>query len=201
MAKADCIALVATLSNNQADPNLASSFYDDLVSSQAGWHTTATPITFTAQTSTVPLPPDLLSLLQLIYDNDVLSQNSLRELEAIKYGWRSVSGRPIAFTFQAEPAKVAEVFPVPPTTSPLIIPVHGLPVGQDYAPGNGIAIYDQQVVDILPYLNLPFALKILAREYSRESDHMSADFAAAAGALGDMLLGMLRIDGADRESA
>lgn len=196
--KADVLALVATLSNGQADQSLASSFYDDLVSVQDGWHTTATPIKFTANTSTVALPGKLLTLLQLIYDNDVISQLSLRELESIKYGWRSVGGRPISYTFQAESAKFVEVFPVPQTTSPAIIPVHGLPAGQDYTPGNGIAIYDQQVTDILPYLNLPFALKILEREYSRESDHMSMDFAAAAGSLGDTLLEMLRIDGADR---
>ena len=198
MSKADCLALVTLLSNGEADSTLASAFYDEEVAFLSDWHTVATPVTFTANSTQITFDPNMLNLIQLIYDNDVLSNLGLREIESIKAGWRNYYGRPVAFTLQSELTKTAEVFPVPQLTSPPIVPVHGLPVGQDFAPGNGIAIYSHQVTDILPYLNLPIALKILEHEYSRESAHMNPDFAQAAGSLGKALLEALVKDGVIR---
>ena len=195
--KSDVLALVALLSNGQADPTLASSFYDDAVSRLGGalWHTTATPLIISSGQATVNFPASLLSLLQVIYDDDVLSQLNLNELKGLKTSWRNQPGRPVAFTLDAETAKSAELFPVPNVTPTPIIPVHGLPAGQDYAPGNALAIYSQQVTDVLVYLNLPVALKILEREYSRESNHTDLNFAGFAGMLGDYLFGRLLKDG------
>lgn len=192
--KADVLALVQTLSNGQADPNLALVFYDEVVNELAAgeWHTTATPLTVTSGSSLVNLPSTLLRLLQMIYDDDVLSKLSLRELESLRAGWRAQNGTPIAYTLESETIKSLEVFPVPNQTPTPIIPVHGLPVGEDYQPGNAVAIYAEYRTDVLPYLNLPVALRMLSKEYIRESDHMDANYAGLAGELATMLLGMLK---------
>jgi len=192
--KADCQTLCTLLSNGQFDTSLFDGFYTYTmaVAEIARFHTVATPITFTAKTSTVNLPPALLNLITLIYDDTVLSDLELRELESLNPGWRNVTGKPISFTRQAENVKTVEVYPIPQITSPLIIPVHGLPTGQDYTPGNGIAIYAQQVADdCLPYLVLPISLYILEREYIRESDHMDVAFAIMCKEIGKLLIDQL----------
>lgn len=194
MAYADVAALVSLLSNGQADTTLLPLFYNDVMN-QLGpqdWHTNAVPVTFAENTSTVNLPSTLLDLLQLVYDDTVLSELSYRELEALNPGWRNVKGTPRAYTTEAETVKTVEVFPVPTQTSPPIIPVHGQPTGQDYAPGNGIVFMAEYRTAELPYITLPFALKVLAREYVRESDHQDVAYATLCDNFATMLLEMLR---------
>lgn len=191
--KADVQALVVLLSNGQADLTLFDKLYSDVITTlgPANWLTTAVPITYTAKTSTVPLPPNLLNLICLIYDDTVLSSLSLRELETLNPGWRNVVGSPIAYTVESETVKTVEVYPIPYSTSPPIIPVHGLPTGQDYAPGNGISIHSELRDDAMPYLTVPIALKVLSREYVRESPHMDVAFAGLCEQLGMLLLKLL----------
>ena len=186
-------ALCTLLSNGQFDTTLFAGFFNFTMarSEVARFHTTATPITFTEKQTTVNLPAPLLSLITLIYDDTVLSDLELRELESLNPGWRNTVGSPIAFTRQAETVKTVEVFPAPFKTSPPIIPVHGLPTGRDYTPGNGIAIYEELRADCLEYLILPIALLVLEREYIRESSHQDFAFGVACGQLGAELLKML----------
>lgn len=191
--KADVQALVVLLSNGQYDATLFDKLYGDIITTlgPANWLTTAVPITYTANTSTVPLPTNLLNLICLIYDDTVLSGLSRRELETLNPGWRNVVGSPIAYTIESETVKTVEVYPTPYSTSPPIIPVHGLPTGQDYAPGNGISIHSELRDDAMPYLTLSIALKVLSREYVRESDHMDTAFASLCEQLGMLLLKLL----------
>ncbi len=193
MAYLDVYNLVLLLSNNQADVTLVQGFYDAVVDSLGPslWHTNAVPITFTEKTSTVNLPANLLQIIQIIYDDTVLTPLDLRELESIKWGWRNAAGSPVAFTAEAENVKTIEVFPIPVLTSPAIVPVHGLPTGEDYKPGNGISIHSETRADVLDYLTLPVALKVLTREYLRESIHKDFAFGMLCDALGGMLLKML----------
>lgn len=193
MSQAETLALVQTLSNGQADAALCANFYADVVSTLGDWHTTAVPISVTANSALITFDAGLLDLIQLIYDNEVISRLGLRELEGIRFGWRNSPGRPIAYTLEAETTKTAELFPVPQWPSPVPGPPPISP--SQFSPGNVIAIYGQQVTDCLEYLNLPVALKVLQREFSRESNHQSMDFANAAGMIADMLLQQLKADG------
>jgi hypothetical protein len=193
-AQTDCATLVQLLSNGQADPTLFNNFYSEIMALReiARFHTIAVPITFTARTSVVILPPPVINLLTLIYNDTVLSDLGLRELESMNPGWRNTVGSPYAFTRQAENSKQVEVYPVPYQTSPPIIPIHGLPTGRDYTPGNGIAVYMEiRAGDCLPYLVLPVALYVLEREYLRESDHMDLAFAGMCKEIGKQLLALL----------
>ena len=194
MSQLDVRNLVVLLSNGQADLSLFPKFFNGAMAQLGGsnWHTTAVPIKFPAGQTTVTLPSTLLNLISVVYDDTVLSELMLRELEALTTGWRNTSGSPVAFTTETVTAKTIEVFPAPFETSPLIIPVHGLPTGEDYVPGNGISIHSEFRTDPRPILTLPIALLVLAREYARESDHQDFAFASACKALGDLLLGMLK---------
>ena len=194
MSVGDVQSLVALISNGQYDPTLFQGFFNSEMTriGAADWHTTAVPITFTAGQPTVQLPTTLLNLITVIYDKTVLSELTLRELEALTTGWRNWPGAPIAYTTETETSKTIAVAPIPSLTSPLIIPVHGLPTGRDYQPGNGISIHSESRDDPLDYLTLPFALAILWREYVRESDHQDFAFAAACKQLSDTLYGMLK---------
>jgi len=191
---ADVESTVTLLSNGQADLALFPKFFDDVMHVLGGqnWHTTATPITFTEGQPTIALSNSLLNLITVVYDDTVLSELMLRELEALTTGWRNTKGSPVGYTIETETAKTIAVYPVPFETSPPIVPVHGLPTGEDYQPGNGIAIYSEYRHDPLPYLTIPIALLILAREYVRESDHQDFAFGTACKSLGDAILGMLR---------
>lgn len=190
----DVEGLVTLLSNGQANLNVFPLLYADVVSTLGAdlWHTAAVPIKFTAGQTLVNLPNNLLDLLQVIYDDTVLSELNLRDLANLRNGWRNAPGNPVGFTREAEQVKTIEVYPVPLTTSPPIIPVHGLPVGQDYAPGNGISIHSEWRQNVLPYLTLPVALAVLAREYMRESPHTDMNFAMLCKQLSDMLFEGLR---------
>lgn len=200
MSQTDVLALVATLSANQADPTTSLGYYLDEVEDlgSANWHTTAQPVTVTAGSDAVTLPDTMLNLLSFIYDDDVLEDVGLRELESLRIGWRNEPGRPIAFTRQGTTAKTLELFPVPNLTPTPIIPLHGLPTGEDYEPGNAIAIVSEFRADALEYLTLPLALRVLYREYSRTSDHTDVNFAELCKQAADVLLGLLRNYGMDQ---
>jgi len=191
--KADVQALVALLSNGQADMVLFDGIYADVINTLGSgrWHTTATPLTFVNRQSLVNLPASLLDILAVIYDDTVLSDLELRELESLNRAWRNQLGNPVAYTRQSETAKTIEVFPVPAQVPVPIIPVHGLPTGEDYQPGNGICIYSENRTDALAYLTIPVALKVLAREYMRESDHVDFAFAKLCEQACDLLLALM----------
>src|SRR5271154_2534968 len=195
MSYSDVQVLVGLLSNNQYDQLVFPQLYDDVIHvlGTSDWLTTAVPIAFTEGSNSVNLPNNLLNIIQIIYDNTVMSDLTLRELESLSNGnWRAEQGQPIAYTRESEQVKSIEVWKTPIQTSPLIIPVHGLPVGEDYQPGNGISIHSEYRKDAMDYLTIPIALKVLAREYNRESPHQDFAFAGLCEALGDMILGFLK---------
>ena len=97
-------ALCTLLSNGQFDTTLFNGYFGFVMSRPeiARFHTTATPITLTEKQTTVNLPATVLNLYTLIYDDTVLSDLELRELESLNPGWRNTVGSPIAFTRQAD---------------------------------------------------------------------------------------------------
>jgi hypothetical protein len=178
MSQAQTQALVTLLSNGQADTSLFPQIYSDVMTViEAGdqhWHTNAVSINFTEGSPNVTLPAALLDVISIIYDDTVLSQLTLRELEALRSGWRQPTGAPVAYTVEALTAKTIQVSPSP-----------------SYA-NTGLSIHSELRTNELPYLTLPIALLCLAREYIRESPHMDATMAQLCAALGNLLLEMLK---------
>lgn len=179
MGYADVQTLVALLSNGQYDSTLFPTLYNDVMAGYgpAKWLTTTATLTFTEGSTIVDLPATLLNILSIIYDDTVLSNLSLRELEALHQGaWRNVPGKPIAYTLESELVKSIEVYPYPTSSSP----------------PNGTSIHAEMRTDVTPYLDLPTALKVLGREYIRESPHQDFAFGMLCEQLGNLLLELLK---------
>lgn len=173
----DCQGIVNLLSNGQADTNLFQLQYNDVVNTLGPkrWHTTTAIVNVTEGTPLITLPASLLDLIKIIYDGKSCSLLELREVEVLNSGWRNAVGTPIAYIEEAESAQTVELYPAPYTNSP----------------PTALAIYVESRANVLPILTLPVALLVLQREFSRESDHTSVDFANLCGELGMMLLDML----------
>lgn len=194
--RGNVLALVQLLANNSADPALIQSYYDAeviVLAQDDEWLTQATALSFNENTSVVSLPLTLINILDIFYDDQRMSEMSLRDLQNT-YGpeWRNMAGKPEAYTLESQTTKTIEICPVPDATSPAIIPIHGLPLGWDYAPYNGAVIHTETRNDVPEYLEMPLALRILAREFARESDHMDLALAASAGQLAVLLLEMMK---------
>ena len=176
-SQADVQALVALLSNGQADTNLFALQYSDIVNTLGPmrWHTTTASVNLTEGNNTAIFSPSMLNLLALLYDGRSLSRMELRELEVINSGWRNAVGTPRAYVLEAEAALTAELYPAPYTTSP----------------PTATAIHVENRTNVLPVLTLPVALLVLQREFVRESDHVDVEFGNMCGMLGQMLLEML----------
>ena len=192
--RADVLALVQLLANNAADAALINSFYDEMVIALAEqrWLTQASLLTFTKGATSVNLPGNAIEILDLFYDNTPLTELSLEDLKMV-FGesWRNQKGYPRAYTLESETKKSMEVCPAPQFPASPVIPIHGLPIGWDYPTYNGVIINSETRNDVPVYLELPLALMILEREYTRESDHQDLVLAGAAGALAALLLGMM----------
>lgn len=195
--RADVLALVQLLANNAADTALINSFYDEMVITLAEqrWLTQASLLTFTEGSTTVNLPGNAIEILDLFYDNTPLTELNLEDLKMI-FGesWRNQKGYPRAYTLEAETKKTIEVCPAPSFPASPVIPIHGLPIGWDYPTYNGVIINSETRNDVPVYLELPLALMILEREYTRESDHQDLAFAGASGTLAKMLLEFMSQD-------
>ena len=181
MSQATVLALVAELSNGQADLNLASGFYTDAVNELADRHflTTTALANYLNGGTEVPLPRDLRSLLGVIYQDRQVDEMTLRELEHVDSRWRERLGKPRGFTRETETAKTIALYPTPDVDAAL--PAGPLPVlGAGYPQFNGVVFYSGYRDPIPQQLELITVFWILAREYSRESDHQDGAMAAFA---------------------
>lgn len=190
--KADVLALVDLLSNSTADPTIAATLYDDLVESWAplGILTNAVRGSMNAGDATTDLPPNILSVLAFVWDSTQLGLLELRELEALDPGWRNRPGSPSSFTIDTINARRLALYPQPALPSGPDLGIFGEPLGRDYPVYSTVFIGAERRADVPPQYELPLALLILQREFSRESDHTDTDFAQLAGQMGAQLLSM-----------
>lgn len=194
MAEADVLYLVNLLSNGQADPTVTPDLYFDIV---AQWGDGPELLTNASQVAINPttefqIPSSIINVIGMIYDDRELGELTLRELEMLNPEWRNATGKPSSYTNVAESAKTFALYPTPRVATSPMLGVSGEPLGADY-PTNSIAvIHTEQRQDVMYYLELPLALLILEREFSRESDHRDTDFAQLAGDFGRALLTILQ---------
>lgn len=188
--KADVLALVDLLSNTLADPTVTPDLYSDIVFDWGSQPilTQATLISLTAKSEEFNLPPQVLDVLAVIWDQRELGKLRLREVEALNPSWRNQVGTPNSYIDQAETAKVLALYPAPFMPSGPNTAVHGEPLGQDYPLYSVVLLNTETRQDVMPYLELPLALLILEREFIRESNHRDEDFAMMAGDFGRFLL-------------
>jgi len=190
--KPEVLALVDLLSNGQADDAVAPQLYDDIVQSWAalGILTVAITESMTAGQRTLTLNPFQLTVDRFIYDNLELGQLALRELESLDPGWRNRRGTPHSYTIEALPARVLALYPAPLLASLPDLGTFGEPLGRDFPPYTAVIIGSEYRQAVPIQFELPLALLIMEREFSRESDHTDIEFAAWCKKLGGDLLKM-----------
>lgn len=180
MSQTDVLTLVNSLSNGQADPTLAAGFYVDAINELAdkNFLTTTALAGFTDGGTELVLPTDLRNLVGVVYNDFQVDEMSLRALEHVDYRWREREGKPRGFTTETETAKTIALWPTPDVDAQPY--VSGPPLGSGYPQFNGVLFYSGFRDPVPQQLELIIVFWILAREYSRESDHQSADWAAFA---------------------
>src|SRR5216684_957696 len=192
MAKVDTLALVTFLSSGTNDPSTTDRYYNDTMIELAeeNWTCDAQAFSVTPGQTEVNLgamlDPDPVNILILIYDDREIDEIPLRQLEMLDPWWRDSRGITTSYTEEDVSKKTIALYPTPDRPSTPLGGTFGEPLGGDYATYNAIVFYSQAALDpIQPpfYLELPTALRIMAREFNRESDHPDP----ALSALSDQL--------------
>lgn len=200
MSKADVLNLVAALSNGMADPSTVEHYYDSVMFElgREDWSVEATIIPLTIGQLEVALDAavsqPIVDLPELIYDDRALEEVPLRLLESIDPYWRDRRGSPRSYVIEDETRKTIALHPAPILNSNPNLGQTGEPLGLDYPTYNLLLFYSY--APVAPsgppaYLELAIALRILAEEFNRESDHADMEFAAAAQALSDLCKGLV----------
>lgn len=200
MSKADTLALVATLSNQMADSVSAERYYNDVCYELAreNWFAEASLVSLSRGQGEIDLDaavaPSVVNYLGLIYDDVELEPVPLRLLESIDEQWRDAIGYPRSYIIEDERSKVVALHPAPLVASNPNLGNFGEDLGRDYPTYNLAFFYSYAPLaplTVFYYLELIVALRILALEFQRESDHTDAEFAQAAQALSDLCKGLL----------
>lgn len=189
--QADVLALVQALSVGQADPILAAQFYSQIVDSWSDkfYLSTANVLTLPSTATEFTMPPEMLALKGIIWDNTELGYCSLRELESLDPEWRNREGNPIAYNNDVGPAKTIALYPSPWTKSDPF--TGGDPLGAAYPTYSVVLIGSESRNDVPVYYELPLALLILERLYQYESVYKDAELAMMWGEVGRLFLSMV----------
>ena len=193
MAKADVLQRVDDLSVSQADQTAAGKLYDEAVFDlgRQDWLTNVAVLFSSNGVGTYTPPSQAIRILGIFFEDTFMSSVGIRELDSINRGWRDELGFPIAMVVDRETGKDFRLYPKPDVTTPAgsgsqqlglmtlgegqlggLVPLDGS------FPSYGISIfYTEKREDVLSYMELPVALAVLVREFSRESDHKDATFA------------------------
>ncbi len=181
MAKVDTLALVTFLSSSTNDPSTTDRYYDDAMLELAAENWTCdalafsiTPLQTEVNLGSIVIGPDPVNILALIYDDREIDEIPLRQLEMLDPYWRDSKGMTTSYTEEDVSKKTVALYPTPDRPSTPLGSTFGEPLGGDYATYNAIVFYSQAALDPTQppsYLELPTALRIMAREFNRESDH------------------------------
>lgn len=194
MSKADVLALCQSLSTNQADAIAIEKYYDDVVTDlgRDEWLVAASLVATVAGTNQYTPPSNTVELLHVFYDNRVLYKETHRALEGINPQWRDERGTvPTSYVIEDETNEQFRVHPTPTVSSKDFSFVLGEPMGRDFPEYAVCAIHTETRDDLPAFLEMPVALLVLHREFSRESDHKDLKFADTCKVIADMLLRMV----------
>jgi hypothetical protein len=194
MSRATTLTLTQDFAAGLADVTSIDRYYDDVVFQLGAqpWLTESTLVAVDEDTATYSLPDKAVRLLHLFYDDAHLMEESLDTLSWQHPDWRDQRGRPLGYTRLGETARTIRLWPTPDVSSKDFIFLMGAPFGRDF-PEYAVVMLHTEVRDDLPaWLELPVALRVLAREFSQESDHRDTTFAEAATRLADTFMEMLK---------
>ena len=193
MPRSEVITLCQALCTNQADETALSKYYDEVVSDlgRAEWLVNAEVLSATAGTNQYNPASTVVEIMHVLYDDRVLSKETLRSMDAYNPQWRDQRGTPRAYIVEDETNKQFRLWPTPEVDSKPFIPLHGAILGLDY-PEYSVVVIQTEFREVLPiWMELPVAFAMLAREFARESDHIDTAFAESCDKLSKVIFEML----------
>lgn len=194
MTKAASLTLAAQLTLNQLDSDRLSPFYDEAIYALGALPSLLefSLITVTQDQSTFTFPDNLLTLLEVWYDDRALDPMTHAELQALSAQWQEHKGPPLAYTEENLTLRQLRLYPIPPLPSdPLLLLHFGGAFGIDYPTGHVVLLATQFVQDLPSWLELPLIFRMLAREYALASPHQDQAFAQGCAQVGQLLMAML----------
>lgn len=191
MAKADVLQLVSDLSGGLADPFTSEELYREAVLGIEAQQLLVSLRLFSHDTTAdYDAPPPAVRILAVFYDDRELSRESADSLQSLQPDWRDRIGMPVCYVLDSEGDRRFRFFPRPQESSKDLSFPTGTPFGADFPGYAGAMLYTEARQDVPPWLELPLALLILAREFAREStEHRDLAFADGCGKLAARLLG------------
>lgn len=181
MSRADALQLVQDISLSQADPVLASHYYDEVLNSlgELDLITALELVEIDADDPIVDLPSQAVRLIGVFYNDSFLNRASVQEVEAFagNASWQSLKREPKAYVSERESERSFRLFPKPVEPSAAFDFAFGQPLGHDFPLNAAVVVITERRDDLPGWLELPIVFEILAKEYERESDHQDKAFA------------------------
>ncbi len=191
MAKEDVLILAQELAQGNADPVQLDKYYTEVVNeiSNKGFFTATRFVDRNSDNRTYTKPEDMNRILQVFYGDTALNIANIQELVTFGQDWRLQRGKPFAYTFQGEDAGTFRLFPIPDQPAgPNDFSGAGEPEGLDFPNYAVTVICTLRKKDVQPYLDLPIALSILKKEFTRESTHTDTAFAELCEQIAGLML-------------
>ena len=193
MPRADVLTLASDLSKGQAEAIPTEHYYDEAMTvlAQRPLFTQAELVAVTNGTAVYTRPAATGRLMGMLYDDGWLPRLSMDELNYLDPAWRDRIGRPVGYVLEEENALDIRLYPTPDVSSTAFSFPSGEPLGVDYPRYALVFVYGERRDNLPAWMDLPLALGVLQREFSRESNHRDPRFADACGALSNLFMGLL----------
>jgi len=200
MTQAAVLAFVDSLGGLRADGtplaerSSTTTLYADvgLALARDVWVTQVTLLPTTAGTAVYSPGTTTVRVLAAFWDDRALARTRIDELRWTSVQWRDDRGDPVAWVQAEETTEQIRVAPMPDVGSAAFTYDSNTHLGAAF-PANALSVVATETrIDYPGWLDLPLALLVLAREFSRESDHRDPAFAGACEQLGRVTLAMVR---------
>lgn len=193
MPQADVLSFITLLGGIEAETPQILNYYTDIAKDlgHQGIFTEWQLVPTVAGQGIYPLDPGVIEVLGVFFDDEFLSMAQLKELEARNPNWRDAIGHPICYTEEQQDKNTIQLYPAPEAGSDPQIFIHGAPFGLDYPRGTAAVIVSTVRTDYPTWIDLPYALAVMALEFERDSDHRNKNFADVCTTLGGLMMAMV----------
>ena len=190
MSKANVESLVSSMSLEQNEAGTTESGYRSTMQElgRMPLFTDVRLLEMTPDTAQYTIPDDIGLILEAFYDSDIIFRESLSSMNTHNRNWRDLKGTPEFYVSESETAKTFRLVPSPQVASKDFSFLLGEPLGRDFPEYSVGLIHTKIQADNPDWMDLPVALKVTAKEFSKESKYADPEFASLCDQLADLML-------------
>lgn len=190
MSKANVESLVSDMALTQNEAGTTESFYQNTMKelSLKPLFTDVRLIEITAETSQYTIPDDIGLILEMFYDSEIVFRESLASMGIHSRNWKDLKGNPEFYVVESETSKQFRLVPEPQVSSKDFSFLLGEPLGRDFPEYSVGLIHTKVQGDNPDWMDLPIALKVVSKEFQKESKYQDPDFAEVCNQLADLVL-------------